>query len=168
MQVSINKCHDDHLCFNQHVSSASKFYYCKLSSAPRSWTLSLTSSFIIITIVIITINIRPPVLQSSALPTKLILPWLNQKYYYIIVFEGKSQLGMRTLNRKQQWWLVCDFVACLHVLIFVVIDNNTINIPEIFLMFKVFWAWQKPTGFTSRIMFDFAMTPGSETTVVAC
>ena len=54
------------------------------------------------------------------------------------MFEGKTQLGMRTLNRKQL--LVFDFVACLHVLIFVVIDNNTKNIPEIFLMFKVFWA----------------------------
>ena len=39
---------------------------------------------------------------------------------------------MKKLNCKQERWLVCGFVASLHVLIFAVVGHNTINIPEIF------------------------------------
>ena len=45
---------------------------------------------------------------------------------------------MRKLNRNQEHKLACGFVACLHVLIFAVIGQNTINIPEIFQVFTVF------------------------------
>ena len=38
---------------------------------------------------------------------------------------------MKKLNCKQERWLVCGFVASLHVLIFAVVGHNTINIPEI-------------------------------------
>ena len=52
--------------------------------------------------------------------------------------QEKSQSGMRKLNCKQEHELVCGFVACLHVLIFVVIGRNTIDIPEIFQVFVIF------------------------------
>ena len=45
--------------------------------------------------------------------------------------------GGRKLNRKQEPLLVCCFVDCSHVLIFSVINCNTINIPEIFQVFTV-------------------------------
>ena len=45
---------------------------------------------------------------------------------------------MRKLNCKQERELVRGFVACLHVLIFAVIDRNTIDIPEIFQVFGIF------------------------------
>ena len=38
---------------------------------------------------------------------------------------------MRKLNRKHQQQLVCVFVACSCVLVFLVIGYNTINYPEI-------------------------------------
>ena len=37
---------------------------------------------------------------------------------------------MTKLNQEQQQLLVCGFVACLHVPIFVLIGYRTINIPE--------------------------------------
>ena len=47
----------------------------------------------------------------------------------VIVLQEKSQSGMRKLNHKQERF--CGFVSISHVLIFAVIGDNTINIPEI-------------------------------------
>ena len=56
----------------------------------------------------------------------------HQKYFWnTIALQEKSQSGMRKLNRKQEH-SVCGFVASSLVLMFAVIDHNTINIPEIF------------------------------------
>ena len=38
--------------------------------------------------------------------------------------------------------LVCGFEVCLGILIFIVIGQCTINIPEIFQVFMVFLVWQ--------------------------
>ena len=53
------------------------------------------------------------------------------------VFLRKSQPGVGTRNRKQQWWLVCDFVVCSHVLTFAVIGHNKIKSPKFFYVFTV-------------------------------
>ena len=53
-----------------------------------------------------------------------------------------SQEGVRQLNRKQQRLLGCGFEVCSCVLNFIVIGQYTINIPEIFQVFAVFWVWQ--------------------------
>jgi len=44
------------------------------------------------------------------------------------VLQEKSQSGVIKLNGKQQWYLVCDFVASSGVLIFAVIGHNTIRL----------------------------------------
>ena len=54
--------------------------------------------------------------------------------------QEKSQLGVRKLNRKQERSLVCGIVASSRVLIFAVIGHNTISIPEISQVSKVFLA----------------------------
>ena len=53
----------------------------------------------------------------------------HQRYFwkYVIVLQEKSQSGMRKLNGMDE-----------RVLIFAVINHNTINIPEIFQVFTVF------------------------------
>ena len=54
------------------------------------------------------------------------------------MLPGKSQSGMRKLNRKQGRELVCGFVANSRELIFALIGHNTVNIPEIFQVCMVF------------------------------
>ena len=43
---------------------------------------------------------------------------------------GMLLWGIRKLNQEQQQLLVCGFVACLRVPIFVLIGYRTINIPQ--------------------------------------
>ena len=63
----------------------------------------------------------------------------HQKFFQnAIVLQEKSQSGIRKLNRKQERYLVCGFVASSHVLIFAVMGRNTITIFEIFQVFIVF------------------------------
>ena len=60
-----------------------------------------------------------------------------------IVLKGKSQLGMKKLNCKQQWKLVCDFEVSLHVLNFIIYDwsvhlltcQNQIKVFMVFFFF---------------------------------
>lgn len=60
-----------------------------------------------------------------------------------IVLQGKSQLGMKKLNCKQQWKLVCDFEVSLHVLNFIIYDwsvhlltcQNQIKVFMVFFFF---------------------------------
>ena len=78
-----------------------------------------------------TIKINTTILQSNRDKCE------HQKYFWnTVALQEKSQSGMRKLNRKQEH-LVCGFVASLLVLIFAVIDHNTINITEIFQAVKL-------------------------------
>lgn len=44
--------------------------------------------------------------------------------------QGKGQLGIRKLNHKQQWKLVCGFDVGLTVLKFIVIGQYSIDLSE--------------------------------------
>ena len=65
--------------------------------------------------------------------------WTPETFLECYCVARKSQSGVRKLICEQERLLVCGFVASLHVLIFAVIGQDTINIPEIFQVFTVFW-----------------------------
>ena len=70
-----------------------------------------------------TIKINTTILQSNRDNCE------HQKYFWNAnALQEKSQSGMRKLNRKQECYLVFGFVASSLVLIFAVIDHNTIKL----------------------------------------
>ena len=68
-------------------------------------------------------------------------------FWNAIVLQEKSQSGVRKLNPNQECFkLVCGFVATSCILIFAVPGHKTINIPEMFQVFMVYWSHCKGSG----------------------
>ena len=69
---------------------------------------------------------------------KLTKPWTPEIFMECYCVARNKPI--RCEITKQQ--AVCGFEVCLHILNFIVIGQYTINIPEIFQVFMVFWVWK--------------------------